>query len=1592
MNMRTNRRGTVLVLILGALALISVITVVYVTIGQGDRRSAAVTVRRDNVEQISRAFAEYATDVIASAVFAHHVDGAELDASGSLNAVLVRNAFDKPYTMPWFRSTGGVAGQIFNPTGSYSTRWTAGGVDPRAPGSPWLASSTPTWLEPPATPSLLPSTFRERYLEQRDWYHITNIAPNGRFVNLWALRNNFDAQSGTGTDPSGRPRLSQNLSLLDDNGQPTNALPFSAGNADLDVPAHWTMFQRRAFRPAYGPWYNGGGDSPGNVEYPLYQWVDADGDGFLDSRLFELVDDSDPLNIRALLPRDGRYRWFAGVRIVDLSSMANINTGTDFRIPARAEQGISPGSLEPTMAAIPTGRTPADIDVRRLLTMTDRYYLPTLPPIYGYQLFALGDPYQQYDAAAAHDIGDSAHFYLDRWLRPQLGFGTVMNGDDRAYYYEDFGSRPSAGLQQDPAGNWYEMSRLFGSADLLELLTFRTINSPTSSRLEEIVSGQGASLGANFERRLSVLRDNRSLQSESLGLNLNQALARAHFDVRQHLTTLSWTRPLRPNMLTTEGHPAVLTDSDLQVDAYLALRDVAGTDPKPENRLFRAYADALLPHSWRQNAWLAPGATMHYGDSPELALRTAAHLAANMAAAFTADLEHYGYTLLIDNSFFNDPLLLDVTKFPFWVARNPAPPPNLDRRRSLDLGQARLAPNNNAGTLSARAINIYGVDAQPFITQVVSIQVLTDAPTPRGDDEFDPLMPNQEITIAGGINVPLAYPGGATGLNPDNLGQFIAFQLHNPFDVEIALTDATGSFSTGFSDYYLEFNGHLFRLADYTASTTPEGERITLKPGETRIAIVASHEWSELEDQWDYIAPLPRPPGGAELLRRFLDRQFSIDRTFDVAEYDPGELTLEERVRPWILRRMNPTTGLPENSSANLFSGAANSPAKGEVLLWRTILRNSAATPTDPGFREAHMLADRMRDPALATGATRATLDRSPSNDNHSITNAIAAQQGTGDNRGYTIALWGSLKRSDDPGVIDPVSGQRIVPRGGIPAYCIEAKWGATGIPTPGSLQNHPVNDPANPDSLRKSDFSGSPPIIGGPPGQIGRPTSANAGMTVALFLAQTAQSLTASPANPQPTIVPTLSELPQDRNRTAQRLGNNLDGRGYAELYPEILLNKNRFDGKHPAPATGAADTPILRLGDMLMPLAIGPSHDPAADTVADPYAGRITLSEALALALNYSTPQATDPNFGVLHNLGAPAGGTPGGSNIPGALDRGNLVLDRFAPYERVGGTDHRRFPGIPLALHILNIFNVTADSQPGSLTQATPGLVNINTAPSEVLRLVPLLSPTTEETPGGPEPFLWQTWLRRAGVATGTTLVDIDLAGAGSPRHSDIAAAVIAYRDKIRIFDRVNRANVFTNSPESLLFSNPSLQNGRSGTTAIAGLREAPGFASRGEIMAVIDRTGAAIPSNPAPPGASGLPIPNQIDFLGLEGRYGTPGDARPSGAPGLTTARHEKETGSPQPPFPKNKINQIPDSYDEQLLIANAAMGSISVRSDVFAVWIVLHGYQRSDTENLGPDDPLVPTVAKRFVMVVDRSNVTRLGEKPRVLLFKEVPLN
>ncbi len=448
---RDERRGSALVVVIGALALIAVFAALYVTIGQGDQRIAkAVTDARD-VAEVDRVFARRILSIVAEDRLAAYPE-AYIDpnepgyaAGGRPNAQrFVREGTDYPYTdysvrsvfpLPnpsldvwtpaWARNAGAAdeARAIlgFDAVGNASVPWTDAPGSPdiredrRVASDPWLASTEPSfigWRNVPVNPGApidggidndgrAYSLFRPnrgpyshpalRYLDARDWKQITNIAPDGLFVNLFNLRGNFDAEPGIGLS-GGEHRMTSRLTLLepfrmfrDSPLRATTNLPFglgdmasTAGEVDaqyLNIPAIWSSNQRFMFFPLNQPEafavgkigarsYNStNGIAPAEIagwadfEFPDYQYADADGDGMADSRWFELTDASDPDNVVFELPV-GEYRFFAAARIIDLSALVNVNSATD--------------GLRPPTNWAPPGMTPADVDLRRLLRMTDQ--------------------------------------------------------------------------------------------------------------------------------------------------------------------------------------------------------------------------------------------------------------------------------------------------------------------------------------------------------------------------------------------------------------------------------------------------------------------------------------------------------------------------------------------------------------------------------------------------------------------------------------------------------------------------------------------------------------------------------------------------------------------------------------------------------------------------------------------------------------------------------------------------------------------------------------------------------------------------------------------------------------------------------------------------------------------------------------------------------------------------------------------------------------------------------------------------------------------------------------------------------------------
>lgn len=409
----TLRRGSALVIVIGTLALISVFAAIYIAIGRADTRAADTVKVRAAQDDYAEVYAAHVAEVIGR----DRLDATLQYADANLTyQVPRRESTDMPYTDWSVRSESANPSEWFFPWGGNPyPRPAADRFDPRVPSDPWLASLRPTYIGPPpgiagafplaaeSTPDPELAQYR-RYLDDRDWYQISNFARDGRPVNLFNLRpqsafggaaiGGFDSEPGWGvTNNPGGPqvrRMSEGLSLFNlDNinnrlvvrsfdptadgiwlpGEAFPILPPGFSADDIrNTPAVWTMFQRYAVIPLNQTFvtYNRNGDVSdwSDPDYPPYQWGDADGDGLADSRWFELTEARDPVgtdsgprgDIQTLYP-GGDMRVFAAVRAVDLSAMVNVNTAID--------------SLTPPTEDHPMGLTPAEVDLRRLLTRQD---------------------------------------------------------------------------------------------------------------------------------------------------------------------------------------------------------------------------------------------------------------------------------------------------------------------------------------------------------------------------------------------------------------------------------------------------------------------------------------------------------------------------------------------------------------------------------------------------------------------------------------------------------------------------------------------------------------------------------------------------------------------------------------------------------------------------------------------------------------------------------------------------------------------------------------------------------------------------------------------------------------------------------------------------------------------------------------------------------------------------------------------------------------------------------------------------------------------------------------------------------------------
>lgn len=1717
------RRGAFLVFVIGVLGLLSVITISYVAIGVGDRETVRTLEERQDYGNVANEIRDYLGAVIADDLFVATLD--PVDPSLALREVSDYPSTSELVTMPlrigWSNATENngdpvlYATELFTPAG-------AGNTDP------WLAASSPVWLRSEFTvqngnvvPPSGSAVVGEEIVRRNDWAHISNFAPDGRFVNLFHLRGykagdaqpmfekpstalsfRYDGDELQRDQPlltltyervesgaiNGREDFVPSSGLSVIGGDQASLSPLELynplreasipGNAQgtaiaPEKPSLWTANQVGAAIPLVPEAWD-------NSASMQYQWADADGDGIADSRWFEfvapeIVIDSSPgdpvadaFGYRSLLSNPGELRWFVAARAVDLSGRVDVNVATDFR---RLGDGSAGSDL-------PVGLTPADIDLRRLLTMQDALKDDTENGFSSTAAGAVVGPNLAWDDPAipstvGEDLQPSEHPDPDVWAlngadafialqqRLDLNWNTATTAidventlDQRNRLFKGLVTGPqsvSLSNQVNPEP--------FGIASLAELLTFNGLNDPnTLSPLESVMlNGSFDQLPlAEIEPFTSPLRSGRSLDGElarwpvdrdrdsgDIRDNLERDAVLAFTDPRRRITTVSGARPLRsvarPGVASTDPleppRLGSLLPYELQIDALAALERANSVDSavafEGVEQLYLGYAEALAPYAWVDEVWPVIASNplaaqrqywpLFYGQKgPDFALMTAAHLAVNMADLYDTDSESTAVTLKLAETFTpgssnwnNDARTLDLTQILG------------DAGLTGTFGE-RLAPAGSPpGDAFSGAINIYGIEAQPMITRAGWFGLYLDAPesgtgSPDGDNSREELEPRElpgGVIIIGNGSIDISF--SRVRSNGDFVGDFFAVQLHNPFEVAVDL-------SPGDQPFYVEFGGQFYVLGEqlpgaggvFPASPGKITDaNATLAPGETKIFVGSYLTPDEMQSRVDrlrevqnYSSGFPADPYGNAIYELFIE-YFSVTSSGDaphlLVPYEPGgDLVGAANVLP-----------SPATTRASVLS--ATPELNEDIMLWqrlepfaeigddRMIDRISTRGQGVDTFAPEHLPVGRVE----ISG--RAALQRGDADPNGDY-EPDADVDGVNINTGLTHFAWVTVER--------PNESSGGINFGAIEPWMIESK----GFTAQSTSLNDRKRDEYN------EDF-----------GEFSRAKQASDNQEYYdtlwdFFDLAVGMGASAPTANTGAIQRWDLGEGVGLTAGSGVSIGATIDGRSFAEATDEIHHDTRTVGGsafRREVQYDSDADVDlvsVVRLTDLLLPFGFGPRFDPYAFTntfnatggtapvlVTDPSdgvriqqlrRGWVTLPEALAAVLNYDeSPHGRIFEFAPSFQIGSPLPRTVAGLQLPPALDRGRLRMDSYIPFldgdagpspVSNGIRDNAGSPllgegdpailtspneplvsrGIPMAMDVLNQFRIYGSdlgsvpspkavdrvSAFGDLRTRIPGQININTADEQVLRTIPMLSPIDRTDVGTAASDQWW-WNAPSGVDRWNS-------------NFDVGAAVLAYREKGVAYSRPGGAAATQlidvrdtksrgqdeqplGDQEEVLEMLPlEPPDGRAKFTGITGIREQPGFGSPGELLAV---------RSPADPihsiDALGRPpTPSQVTSIGREGvdyRYGAAGD----------------------------QDDGLANDYDEQLAIAAGAMNSISTRSDVFAVWFVVHGYAESDVLGLGVDDPLIPSVARRFVVVFDRSNVVDPSDAPEVLLFKELPI-
>jgi len=591
---------------------------------------------------------------------------------------------------------------------------------------------------------------------QYEWVHLSNISQNGRFVDLAKLIDNYyEDMFDYNNDPHVQDTRYRDQ-VVDGGFYPD----YMIDKMDNTSIGYVTMADRR-------------------------QGDDTDGDGYIDARWTELID---------IYGNQNGMRVFTAVRIVDLSSMLNIN--------ANIEIGLSQN--DGPDGTVGYGRTPADIDL--LTFMSDSYRW--LEMFHGPSGFdnAFMDGHTGVGGFREHvmRMGVLEHAgmskgdfdYLRRIPRPERN---NVYSEISKYSYRS-----------------HKNMKLYDVVDEIELRTsWTTTNDLATSRFEQYFDDLNFSVGPYVEDkfRLSPLRnwfphEVNYNNGNDLEFSWNQyptiPMQDWYYgnesdsvpgDIRHFLTTYNgaypaaaWNRAGREQVSSVKPNLNRLlmgADEDLQAVTgaifwALAPYAVQRSDVDISNPVYGLQSSFWLPDD------LQSGMEMHYGyGDAGYAYLKAAQLAVNARDAIDYDTVPEDLEPTIRTLHFRLPV--DV---PLGYDRE------FDIAGSFDHGRIpdELMSRNSSEDQYQNQLTLIGLERQPFLVEVATLVLYTDGDLFDGIYDIDPNNADDQYAF------------------------LVAFELGNPWDEDLSV-----------ADYHIEFGGETFSLS--LAPDIPAGERLIVISG-----------------------------------------------------------------------------------------------------------------------------------------------------------------------------------------------------------------------------------------------------------------------------------------------------------------------------------------------------------------------------------------------------------------------------------------------------------------------------------------------------------------------------------------------------------------------------------------------------------------------------------------------------------------------------------------------------------------------------------------------------------------------------------------